>query len=137
MAMTPKILLQGAWYAFEQCGILLRDAVTLYERGSRATAVGLAMLAREELGKARILLDFWSDAMNKRRRVSAAEVRSKLDNHEEKQRRAAISQFWNESGATGTSALLRAITSSPDVAAREAASEELERLSKRRQKRTP
>src|SRR5437867_12539698 len=89
--ISEQLLLEGAWYSFEQCGILLRDAVALYERGSHSTAVGLALLAREEMGKARILLDLWRDVVNRGRKVSAAEVRRKLDDHEEKQRKGQIS----------------------------------------------
>jgi hypothetical protein len=49
--VSERVLLEGAWFALEQSGILLRDAVTLYERASPVTAVGLAMLAREEMAK--------------------------------------------------------------------------------------
>ena len=58
---TPRasapFLLEGAWYAFEQSGRLLNDAVTLFDGGSHSTAAGIALLGREELGKGRILLD--------------------------------------------------------------------------------
>src|SRR5713101_1274908 len=56
MPVSERYLLEGAWYALEQCGRLLHDAITLYEAGRYATASGIAMLAREELGRARILL---------------------------------------------------------------------------------
>jgi len=54
--MTPGFLLEGAWYALEQCGLLLGDAALLFENARYGTATCLALLAREELGKARILL---------------------------------------------------------------------------------
>lgn len=57
MAMTPRYLLEGAWYALEQCGLLLGDAAILFERERYGTATCLALLAREELGKGRVLLE--------------------------------------------------------------------------------
>jgi hypothetical protein len=56
MKMTGQLLLEDAWYALEQCGLLLSDAVMLFEGGRHATASGMAMPAREELGKARLFL---------------------------------------------------------------------------------
>jgi AbiV family abortive infection protein len=47
-SITPQYLLEGAVYALEQCGLLLRDANLLYRSGSYATAVALAAFAREE-----------------------------------------------------------------------------------------
>jgi hypothetical protein len=55
MTVSARYLLEGFWYALEQCGRLLHDAIDLYELGRFGTAAGLAMLAREEMGKARIL----------------------------------------------------------------------------------
>jgi hypothetical protein len=53
---TPQYLLEGAVYALEQCGLLLRDATLLYRNDSCASAVALAAFAREELGRWKILL---------------------------------------------------------------------------------
>jgi AbiV family abortive infection protein len=55
-SVTPEYLLEGATYALEQCGLLLRDANLLYRNGSYSSAVALALFAREELGRYRILL---------------------------------------------------------------------------------
>src|SRR6516162_8496916 len=55
--VTSEFLLQGAVYALEQCGLLLRDANVLYRSGSYASAVVLAAFAREELGRSTIILD--------------------------------------------------------------------------------
>jgi hypothetical protein len=63
--VSARVLLEGVWYSLEQCGFLLRDAVTLYNHQGRVTAVGLAMLAREEMGKARILLALWRNVVDK------------------------------------------------------------------------
>ena len=56
-SVTPQYLLEGAVYALEQCGLLLRDANLLYQNGSHASAVALAAFAREELGRWRILFE--------------------------------------------------------------------------------
>jgi AbiV family abortive infection protein len=142
--VSERVLLEGAWFGLEQCGILLRDAVTLHRCASRASAVGLAMLAREEMGKARILLDFWRDAVNKGRKVSAAEIRRKLDDHEEKQRKAQVSQLLTageigtEAGGTRMAKLLRTLTTSGhSTSEREAAQRELDELRPKLLKRTP
>jgi hypothetical protein len=41
-----KSLLEGAVYALEQCGLLLRDANLLYQNGSYASAIVLAAFGR-------------------------------------------------------------------------------------------
>ena len=46
-SVAPRYLLEGAAYALEQCGLLLRDAIVLYRNGSYSSAVALAALARE------------------------------------------------------------------------------------------
>ena len=56
--VTPQYLLKGAVYALEQCGLLLRDANTLYRSGSYSNAVVLAALAYEELGHWKYFLGF-------------------------------------------------------------------------------
>src|SRR5262249_43047922 len=43
-------LLEGAAYALEQCGLLLRDADPLYQSGSYASVIALAAFAQEEKG---------------------------------------------------------------------------------------
>src|SRR2546422_1690282 len=61
MDVSGDFLLKGAWYAYEQCGRLLEDAVILFDNKRYSSAVALAMFAREELGKAEILTGFWFD----------------------------------------------------------------------------
>jgi AbiV len=62
--ITPQYLLEGAVYALEQCGLLLRDANLLYRSGSYATAVALAAFAREEQGRWRILLELRREVLD-------------------------------------------------------------------------
>ncbi len=52
--LTADCLLQGAYYALEQAGYLLQDARVLYGRGRYASSFALAVLGREEIGRARI-----------------------------------------------------------------------------------
>jgi hypothetical protein len=59
MSVTAGFLLKGYALALEQCGLLLSDAVRLYESGSYATAVVLTAFACEELGRSKILLGLW------------------------------------------------------------------------------
>jgi AbiV family abortive infection protein len=56
-SVSPQYLLEGAVYALEQCGLLLRGANLLYRNGSYSSAVALAAFAREELGRYQILLE--------------------------------------------------------------------------------
>src|SRR5215831_8234472 len=42
-SVTPEYLLEGAAYALEQCGLLLRDANLLYQSGSYVSAVALSL----------------------------------------------------------------------------------------------
>jgi hypothetical protein len=56
-SVSPQYLLEGAVYALEQCGLLLRDANLLYRNGSYSSAVAVALFATEELGRWSILLD--------------------------------------------------------------------------------
>jgi AbiV family abortive infection protein len=55
--VTAQFLLEGAAYAIEQCGRLLRTADLSFEHGDNATAYALALFAREELGRWTMLLD--------------------------------------------------------------------------------
>jgi AbiV family abortive infection protein len=59
MSVSANVLLKGAWYGLEQSGHLLHNAVKLHSTRSFGTATALALLAREELGKYRILRDLW------------------------------------------------------------------------------
>jgi hypothetical protein len=46
--VTAQYLLEGTAYAVEQCGLLLRDAVTLFNVQSYRSAVVVTAFAREE-----------------------------------------------------------------------------------------
>src|SRR5690348_9678134 len=50
-------LARGAYYAFEQSGLLLRDARSLYRQERHSSAAVLAVFGSEELGRALIYLE--------------------------------------------------------------------------------
>jgi AbiV family abortive infection protein len=103
--ITPVELAQGAWYALEQCGHLLNDAVALFDLDRYATAVGLAMLAREEYGKARTLFKLAAEGQD----VEPGDVA--LDDHIEKQTAARVSVMLRSSDPnSGVGKLLRQVS---------------------------
>jgi AbiV family abortive infection protein len=55
--MNANDLVQGSFYALANAGRLIHDAVFLFKDQRYASAVTLAVYCREELGRARILLD--------------------------------------------------------------------------------
>lgn len=91
MRVNPNILLQGPWYCLEQCGLLLQAAVTLFEAQQYPTAAALALLAHEELGKYRILIDLWWETTEKGAKLGMREVRDAYRDHVERQRRGQLS----------------------------------------------
>src|SRR3990172_12736091 len=96
--VTPEYLLEGAMYALEQCGILLRDALTLYKSGAYASAIVLAAFAREELGRAQIVLALRKRIVEKGESVTVEAVRRECDKHVTKQKWSQISQSLRLSG---------------------------------------
>jgi AbiV family abortive infection protein len=87
---TPQYLLEGAAYALEQCGLLLRDANTLYRSGSYSSAVALALFAREELGRYRILLDLRKKVLGGYH-LTTQEIQKRCKPHERKQEAGMLS----------------------------------------------
>ena len=104
--VTPQYVLEGAVYALEQCGLLLRDANILYRSGSYANAVVLTAFAREELGRSTILFDL-------RRQVLAGkdfaikEIRERCDYHVTKQQAGMLSTVMTADRESGLGKLLR------------------------------
>lgn len=88
--VTRSTLLEGAWFAIEQCGRLLKDAATLYSVGSYSSAVALAMFAREELGRHFILIEMW-EAYATRSPPSVKQVRDAYEDHQTKQEKGQLS----------------------------------------------
>jgi AbiV family abortive infection protein len=89
-SVSPKYLLEGAAYALEQCGLLLRDANLLYRNGSYASAVAVAAFAQEELGRWRILLDLRRKVL-RGGSVTIKEIQTRCGDHVRKQEAGVMS----------------------------------------------
>jgi AbiV family abortive infection protein len=83
--ITPDSLLHGALYALRQSAYLLNDAILLSGAGRAPTAAGLALLAREELGRFRLLLRMRKDAIESGKCPSMDEVKKFCKDHRVKQ----------------------------------------------------
>src|SRR5437870_6122269 len=105
MDVIAPVLLRGAWYSLEQCGRLLSDAIVLYREKSYSSAVALAMIGREELGKHRMLLDEWRKSEGTGKYPTIDAIQTGAD-HVDKQRRALLSLTFT---TENTSALGTAI----------------------------
>ena len=86
------MIMRGIWFSLEQCGHLLQDAVSLLREGRYATAVGLAMIARDELGKYKALLELW----NRANAGAAVTTRDLPRDHVVRQKFAALSATLGE-----------------------------------------
>jgi AbiV family abortive infection protein len=99
-SVTPQYLLEGAVYALEQCGLLLRDANLLYANGSYASAVALALFAQEELGRWRILLDLRKKVLAGEH-LTIKEIHARCKRHERKQEAGMLSFVMRVEDAPG------------------------------------
>jgi AbiV family abortive infection protein len=89
-SVSPQYLLEGAVYALEQCGLLLRDANLLYRNGSYASAVALAAFAREELGRYGILLELRKKVLDGGH-LTIKEIQDRCRDHVTKQEAGMLS----------------------------------------------
>jgi AbiV family abortive infection protein len=110
--VTSLYLLQGAVYAFEQCGYLLSDARSLYKEGSYGTVVALTAFAHEELGRAIILLDLRAEVVAGKT-IIADDIRDECDHHVTKQQRGALSTTMRTDRNSGLGKLLEVRLRSP------------------------
>jgi AbiV family abortive infection protein len=137
--ITAQYLLEGAMYALEQCGILLHDAVILYNNGSYANAIVLAAFAREEMGRSRILREFRKDIVERGVSVTLGEIKEKCENHVKKQEYAQLSvtqRFSSQQGRLAQLSRVR-IRSHPQSDEWKDADKELNKITKLQKKRTP
>jgi AbiV family abortive infection protein len=134
-SVSPQYLLEGAAYALEQCGLLLRDANLLYRSGSYASAVALAAFAREELGRWKILRDLRKKVLHGDRLI-IKDIQTRCDNHVRKQEAGMLSTVLRADRDTGLDKLIRkGMTSSSEEW--RTAKEQLEELSRQKAKRGP
>jgi AbiV family abortive infection protein len=133
-AVSPRVVLEGAWYAFEQAGFLLGSAVTLFDAGQYATAVGLALLAHEELGKHRILVDPWWETQTKGAQFSVGKIQKGYESHPEKQRRGQLSVIFH---GLLPDWIRKALMGGAEAPTYEDARRELDQILRRLARRTP
>jgi AbiV family abortive infection protein len=136
-ALAADLLLLGALYALEQCGLLLIDAAALLEQRRYPTSAAIALLAHEELGRHRILLDLWRRSVGGTR-VTRETVTKACDDHVEKQRSGQLSLTRRMEKGDQLQLLLRARRDSPPGSAeRQAAQEQIHLLDERQMRRQP
>src|SRR6266436_3482455 len=104
---TPRYLLEGAAYALEQCGLLLRDGTLLHRNGSYANAVALAAFAREELGRWKILLNLRSEVLGGKT-LTLKEIKARCDDHVTKQKGGMLSITMRPAMDSGVGRLMQA-----------------------------
>jgi AbiV family abortive infection protein len=90
MNVAADVLLKGAVYALEQCGILIRDAAELYRAKAYSSTVALAMIGREELGKYLMLMEEWSKVGSSAKPPTVEAIQDACDDHIGKQKRAVL-----------------------------------------------
>ena len=110
--VSEKLLLEGAWYALEHGGRLLESASTLHDADDSATAVALAMFAREDVGRSRLLRILASDVRSGTS-LMPAHVRKACRDHIEKQRQAVGSSVIRTRAKTLIDSILRKKLRSP------------------------
>lgn len=88
--VSSQVLLEGGWYALEQCGRLLDDAAHMFNSGRHGTAAGIALVGREELGKAWLLFKLSTEVAGGLQ-LTPAQVRERIEGHPQKQKASAFS----------------------------------------------
>jgi len=136
-SVSPQYLLEGAAYALEQCGLLLRDANLLYRSGSYASAVALAAFAQEELGRWKMLLDLRRKVIDGDS-VTIKEIKTRCGDHVRKQEAGVMSTTMRADMDSGLGKLLQArANSKPGSKEWKAADEQTQKLDRQKAKRAP
>jgi AbiV family abortive infection protein len=135
--LTAQSLLHGAVYSLEQCGLLLGDARLLYENGSYATALAVALFASEDLGR-------WQMLLKLRKRVLAGEslavedVKTACDDHVRKQEAGMTSLTLRADKDSGVGKLLQSQSKAPlGSKQRKEADKQVDKIGQLKSKRTP
>jgi AbiV family abortive infection protein len=136
-SVSHKYLLEGAAYALEQCGLLLRDANLLYRNGSYASAVAVAAFAQEELGRWRILLDLRRKVL-RGDRLTIKEIQTRCGDHVRKQEAGVMSTVMRAHRDSGLGKLLQTrMSAKPGSKEWKEARKQIEELNRRKKKRVP
>jgi AbiV family abortive infection protein len=120
----------------EQAGFLVQASVTLFDAEQYAPAAGLALLAHEEIGKHRILVDLWWKAQMKGADLTVERIKGAYEDHVEKQRRGQLS-ITTRFGPGTLSDLIRKVMGGPRSPEYAAAREKIDEVVHRQAKRTP
>ncbi|MCI0603415.1 AbiV family abortive infection protein [bacterium] len=81
--VSELTLLQGAFHAMRNAGLLLTSAAALYETKQYSGSLILASFSREEIGKSEILIGLRKKALSGEN-ISVTQVRNASDNHASK-----------------------------------------------------
>lgn len=136
-SVTPQYLLEGAVYALEQCGLLLRDGTMLHRNGSHANAVALAAFAREELGRWKILLNLRSEVLGGKS-LTLKEIKARCDDHVTKQKAGMLSLTMRPPMDSGVGRLMQARMQFPPGSKEwKEADAQLEKINNEKRKRIP
>jgi AbiV family abortive infection protein len=137
MSISAQYLLEGAFYALEQCGRLLHDARLLYKEGSYSTALALTELAQEELGKSTILREVRKEVINGAQ-FTIEEIKERCKGHSDKQVAAAGSTTMRPSNNSSLAAALQIRgTANPGTEEWNSASRLIDEATKAKTKRDP
>lgn len=94
MSQVPsKFLLEGSFYALEQCGHLLRSASILFDEMQFSSSIVLAAFAWEELGRSRILLDLLKKALFQQQTVTLKQIENLCGEHVSKQQWGQVARI--------------------------------------------
>lgn len=129
--ITPQYLLEGAAYALEQCGRLLRDANALFRTGSYPSAFFMTVFAWEALGQWKILLAPRKEVIAGRR-LTVNEVKKQCEDHVAKLKAGMLSTTIRSNRK-----LVELAGIPPGSDQFEAANQEIEQTISKIRKRTP
>jgi len=129
-------LAEGAWYASRQAGLLLEDASRLFDAGRSGTAIALAMFAREEIGKARLLFGLAAETASGRK-ITVVDVRAECVDHEGKQEAAVFSISLSAPRDSAAAEIMKRVFSREDSDDAREVLEQLGRLVQAKRRRTP
>jgi AbiV family abortive infection protein len=136
-SVTSKFLLEGAAYALEQCGLMLRDADGLYRSGSYSNAMVLAAFAREELGKWKIFLDLRREVLGGKN-LTIKDINDRCDDHVRKQKSGMLSLTMRADKDSPVGKILTArIEASPGSDGWREMDEKLAQIDRLKKKRVP
>ena len=136
-SVSDEFLLEGAVYALEQCGLLLRDANILYRSGSYASAVALGSFAREEQGRWRILLDLRKEVVAGRK-LTMEELQEQCADHVRKQQAGMTSLTMRADNDSVLGKLLQTrLSAKPGSEEWKATDEEIKKIDRLKSKRIP